>query len=351
MTRRTGSVTAPLARSPRPRASPVACAAPPPAPPADPASVLLRRASRLFDGRTFAEVTWDGSLDRLAQADVVFLGETHLDQLTHDAELEFLRGLAARRGGKVTLSMEMFERDVQPAVDDYLAGRIDEATFLARSRPWGNYPTDYRPLIECARREGIPVVAANLPAALRMKLARGGQQAFDALTPAEKGWVPAKLYENPPEYWERVANVTRGHGALGNGRRRRGSPLRRPEPLGQHDGRRDRAAAHAEARPSRRPRLRRLPHGALPGDRLAAAAARRRREGADRLDRHDQRRRRHEPRRPASRAPTSSSPSKRARAASRTAPRRSTSRASSATASSSRRTRRTRRREARRCRC
>lgn len=193
------------------------CAAPREEVAHDPASALLRRASRLFDGRTFAELSWQQALDRLATAEVVFVGETHLDQLTHDAELELLRGLAARRGGAVTLSMEMFERDVQPALDDYLAEKIDEATFLATSRPWGNYPTDYRPLIEFARRESIPVVAANLPAALRQKLARGGQPAFDAMTPAERACAPARLIENPPAYWERVANVTRGHAALSMG--------------------------------------------------------------------------------------------------------------------------------------
>jgi uncharacterized iron-regulated protein len=181
----------------------------------DPASALLRRASRLFDGKSFAELSWEEALDRLAKAEVVFLGETHLDQLTHDAELELLRGLTLRRGGRVTLSMEMFERDVQPAVDDYLAGRIDETAFLARSRPWGNYATDYRPLVEFARRESLPLVAANLPALLRQKLARGGQAAFDALSPAERACAPARLIENPPAYWERVENVTRGHGALG----------------------------------------------------------------------------------------------------------------------------------------
>ena len=119
----------------------------------DPASRLLRRASRLYDGRTLQEIDWEQALDRLADADVVGLGETHLDQLTHDAELELLRELAARRGNAVTLSMEMFERDVQPALDDYLAGRITEADFLARARPWKNYATDYRPLVELAKRE------------------------------------------------------------------------------------------------------------------------------------------------------------------------------------------------------
>src|SRR5690349_22509367 len=48
---------------------------------------------------------------------------------------------------------EMFERDVQPALDAYLAGRLSEKDFRAQSRPWGNYDTAYRPLIERAKAE------------------------------------------------------------------------------------------------------------------------------------------------------------------------------------------------------
>jgi uncharacterized iron-regulated protein len=181
------------------------------------ANSLLQRASRVFDGRSAEEIGWARSIERLADADAVFLGETHLDRLTHEAEFEFLRALSAARGGQVALALEMFERDVQPVLDEYLAGRIPESDFLARSRPWPNYRTDYRPMIEFAKDNGIPVIASNLPADLRRKLAQGGADALAALTPAERALVPDTLIENPPEYWERVEQATLGHGALGMG--------------------------------------------------------------------------------------------------------------------------------------
>ena len=71
-----------------------------------------------------------------------------------------LTGLAAATDDHVVLSLEQFERDAQPALDDYLAGRIDEAAFLAKARPWGNYREAYRPLIEFCKARGLPVVAA-----------------------------------------------------------------------------------------------------------------------------------------------------------------------------------------------
>ncbi|MEQ1634664.1 MAG: ChaN family lipoprotein, partial [Planctomycetota bacterium] len=109
---------------------------------------------------------WNAFATALAAVDVVFLGETHLDDTTHRIELRVLEDLLRLRGNKVVLSLEMFERDVQPALDAYCKGEIDEATFLHRSRPWGNYQSDYRPLIETAKAAGIKVVAANFPAML-----------------------------------------------------------------------------------------------------------------------------------------------------------------------------------------
>ena len=45
----------------------------------------------------------------------------------------------------VALSLEFFQRDAQPILDEYLAGLITEKAFLAASRPWPRYQTDYRP--------------------------------------------------------------------------------------------------------------------------------------------------------------------------------------------------------------
>jgi uncharacterized iron-regulated protein len=195
----------------------LACAAPPRARGAAPSSAeerpipSLAEATRAFDTRTGEPLAWDALLDRLAEADVVFLGETHLDDTTHRVEAAVLEGLLERRGGDVVLSLEMFERDVQPLLDRYLAGEVDEATFLAGARPWSNYRTDYRPLVELARRARIPVVAANAPTALRRKVSSGGRAALDALAPGERRLLPGEIHPADRAYWERVDRATRGH--------------------------------------------------------------------------------------------------------------------------------------------
>lgn len=125
-----------------------------------------------------ADVTMTQMLDRLSRADVVFFGEQHDDPETHRAEAETLDAIC-RLGRPVVLSLEMFERDVQPVLDDYLAGRIGESEFFARTRPWANYTAGYRRLVELARARHWPVVAANVPRPLASAVGRKGMAALD----------------------------------------------------------------------------------------------------------------------------------------------------------------------------
>lgn len=109
----------------------------------------------------------------LARADVVVLGELHDQAAVHAAHQELVTALHSRRPDLV-LAFEMFERDVQTALLQYVNGLSSEREFLGRSRPWSNYATDYRPLVEFARAERLSVLAANAPRPLCAKVAQTG---------------------------------------------------------------------------------------------------------------------------------------------------------------------------------
>ena len=158
------------------------------------------------------ELAYPQMIDRLADADVVFFGEQHDDPETHRAEAMVLESLG-RVGRPVVLSLEMFERDVQPAVDDYLAGRISEADLLSRSRPWPRYATDYRPLVELAKARGWPVVAANVPRPLASAVGRKGMAALDTLSSAERLHAARDNLCPADDYHARFMEQMQGHGA------------------------------------------------------------------------------------------------------------------------------------------
>ena len=176
---------------------------------------------RAWNMRVFAtaeqkETDFEAMLDALAQADFVLVGETHDDDQTHRIEKAIVEGLAARKQGKLALSLEMFQRQVQPTIDAYLASEIDEAKFLATAEPWPNYRDGYRPMVEAAKKAGVRVVAANLPRDIQRKLAMEGKGALANLGPEEKKLVPAEIHPPQASYWERLEKRLRdaGHGPV-----------------------------------------------------------------------------------------------------------------------------------------
>lgn len=166
---------------------------------------------RIFDAQG-NERTLPSVLDELAEADVVFFGETHTDALTHALEHAVLTGIASRRDNAVTVSMEMFQRDAQPVVDQYLAAKVDEAALHERANPWPNYRTGYRALVETAKEIGAPVVAANTPrSALRLVGGRG-KEAYDKVRADQPGALPEAMHPPSEAYQRRVGRAMRGHG-------------------------------------------------------------------------------------------------------------------------------------------
>lgn len=145
----------------------------------------------------------------LEKAQVVFVGEMHDNTAFHRFQLDLVRALNKQRGD-LLLSLEMFERDVQPVLDRYLKGEISEAEFLAAARPWPNYTGDYRPIIEYCRQQKIPVLAANVPRRHARAVSRGGLEALDELAEEDRAHVAAEPKAASPAYRRRFAEVMRG---------------------------------------------------------------------------------------------------------------------------------------------
>lgn len=143
----------------------------------------------------------DDVITAMGAAQVVFIGETHDDPAAHWSELQLLQGAYARYGRtrdegsrSVVLSLEMFERDTQPVLDEYLAGLITERHFLAAARPWKNYETDYRPLVEFARAHKLPVVASNAPERYVNRAGRLGRESLLGLPAEARRWLAPLPY-------------------------------------------------------------------------------------------------------------------------------------------------------------
>lgn len=175
------------------------------------AAPALEQAISIRDGRTRKTVSFESFLTDVSQADALFLGESHTDETTHRFQLAIYQRLLASKKKPVVLALEMFERDDQAELDQYLAGKIDESAFLKSTRPWSNYREAYRPLIEAAKQTGSVVIASNFPATIRRRIMMEGEGVLQSLSEAEQQLVPQQFHPNSPAYWQRVDNAVRGH--------------------------------------------------------------------------------------------------------------------------------------------
>lgn len=131
----------------------------------------------LFD-REGNPVTYADMLSASAKQEVVLFGELHNNPIAHWLQFELSRDLHAMFDSSLVLGAEMFESDDQIILDEYLGGQILERHFTAEAKLWNNYQTDYRPLVELARENGLGFIATNIPRRYAAMVHRGG---FDAL--------------------------------------------------------------------------------------------------------------------------------------------------------------------------
>jgi uncharacterized iron-regulated protein len=167
----------------------------------------------VYNAADMRPIPVDSAALLLSTANVVFFGEQHDDSLTHVAENEFLQALYKIRQREVTLSLEMFETDCQPVLDEYLQGFINEDRLISDGRAWGNYK-DYRPMVEFARQNQLSVIAANAPRRYVNLVARRGMASLDSLSREAKSWLPPLPYDTlSGAYHAKFMKLMGGHGS------------------------------------------------------------------------------------------------------------------------------------------
>lgn len=107
----------------------------------------------------------------------------------------------------ITLSLEMFDRDIQFILDEYLSGQISEKHFKKDARVWINYE-DYRPMVEFAKSSKIDIIAANAPMRYTNIARTRGQDALLMLSEEAKAFLAPLPYDTATgEYREKLMRV------------------------------------------------------------------------------------------------------------------------------------------------
>jgi uncharacterized iron-regulated protein len=158
------------------------------------------------DAKSFAAM-----IDGISDRKVIFIGETHDRYDHHVNQLAVIRALR-ERGVDVAIGMEQFQRPFQRHLDDFVAGRIDEATLLERTEWNDRWRFDvrlYRDILDYAQREGIPIVALNAATETVRQVSAAG---IDSLGTDERALFPPRIALAQGDYRRQLEAVFQMHG-------------------------------------------------------------------------------------------------------------------------------------------
>jgi len=144
-------------------------------------------------------------LAEVHEREVVLLGESHVNPEHHRWQLQVAAALHAQ-SGNLALGFEAFPRQVQPILDRWVQGELDEQAFLDEvdwDQVWGYDAELYLPLFHFARQNRLPMLALNVD---RELVARVGREGWESVPEDEREGLstPAAASES---YRRRLAEV------------------------------------------------------------------------------------------------------------------------------------------------
>lgn len=154
---------------------------------------------------TLADVT-----GRNKDARVFLVGEMHTRYDHHLTQLEILKTLY-QQYPKLAIGVEWFQQPFQPHLDAFIRGTISEAEMLHNSEYYNRWRYDYRlyrPILEFARQNKIPVLALNASSELSNQLKSDD---ITNLPDDLKNQIPASYDWSDKNYEERLRQVFEQH--------------------------------------------------------------------------------------------------------------------------------------------
>jgi uncharacterized iron-regulated protein len=134
---------------------------------------------RLYDLNRGQEISLADAIPALKRNQVILIGEHHNNIKHHEAQLIIIRALA-ESGAQVAVGLEMFRSDSQPALDRWVAGKMDAAEFKKVYFNNWSYPwADYGMILDYAREAKIPLIGLNVPMEIPRQVAQQGFQSLD----------------------------------------------------------------------------------------------------------------------------------------------------------------------------
>ncbi len=152
----------------------------------------------------------DELIPKLLSKQLISVGETHTNYGHHLNQLEIIRRLHAE-SPDIAIGMEMFQQPYQSQLDAFIKGDLSEQQLLEESgwyKRWGYDYRLYRPLLEYAQKNHIPVVALNISTEIKERVSEVG---LDGLSEEERQQIPAQIDRSDQAYEQRLREIYEQH--------------------------------------------------------------------------------------------------------------------------------------------
>ncbi|MGQ9801108.1 MAG: ChaN family lipoprotein [Candidatus Saccharicenans sp.] len=146
---------------------------------------LLVESGQLYSARTGKSVTFERMIKDMKKARLIHIGETHDDLDMHNWQFRIIEALY-KQDPALAIGLEQVTVDLQPVLDRWVSGELEEKEFLRAIRwyvTWNFNYGYYKKIFDLAREKKIPLFALNAP---RNLISKVRMQGYEALTEEEK---------------------------------------------------------------------------------------------------------------------------------------------------------------------
>ncbi len=165
----------------------------------------------ILETATLSAVSHEQLIADLADARVVYVGESHTNADHHAIQLAVIKALA-QSTAHLTIGMEMFDHTYQPVLDQWTAGALDETAFLEKTHWYVNWRFDfglYRDILEYAKEKKLRIIALNVPFHIPGRISVGG---IASLSESDRRHLPTTIDTSQADhraYVEEIFNMHR----------------------------------------------------------------------------------------------------------------------------------------------
>jgi len=160
-------------------------------------------------------IDYESVIIDLANSDMVFFGEYHTNPIAHWLQLEMTKSFYEIKGDKLFFGAEMFENGNQLVLNEYLADFYPEKKMLPEmTQLWGNYKTDYKPLVEFAKENSLRFIASNIPRRYAAMINSDGIEVLKKLSPEALAMIGPdleKYFDPEVKAYAEMASQMGGH--------------------------------------------------------------------------------------------------------------------------------------------